>query len=216
MLGTGATRRGMRIVRDQGTPVVEDPARLDGVTAVGVDETTFLVAAPTHHTEFATGVTDLTPGRPARLLDLARGWSGTVLSRWLAARDHAWRGQVSTASLDPLRGYASALAAELPAARRGLDPFHGLRLGLDAVDQVRRRVQQDTHGHRGRSADPLYGIRRMLRRRTDRLFERAWQRLELGLAGGDPAGKVACAWSIAQDLRDCYERTDPRCGPARP
>lgn len=84
-----------------------------------------------------------------------------------------------------------------------------VRLGLDAVDQVRRRVQQDTHGHRGRSGDPLYGIRRVLRRRRDRLSEHAWQRLHLGLGGGDPAGQVACAWSIAQDLTGCYQHSDP-------
>lgn len=183
----------MRVVRELGSPVVEDPARLDGVRTSGVDETTFLSAAPTHPTEFATGITDVTPGRPTRVLELTRGRSGTVLSRWLAARDDTWRAQARTASLDPLRGYANALSARLPAARRVLDPFHVVRLGLDAVDQVRRRVQQDTHGHRGRSGDPLYGIRRVLRRRSDRLCERAWQRLYLGLAGGDPAGQVVCA-----------------------
>jgi transposase len=31
-----------------------------------------------------------------------------------------------------------------------LDAFHVIKLGFDAVDQVRRRVQQDTFGHRGR------------------------------------------------------------------
>ena len=30
------------------------------------------------------------------------------------------------------------------------------------VDEVRRRVQQETRGHRGRKGDPLYGIRRTL------------------------------------------------------
>lgn len=52
-------------------------------------------------------------------------------------------------------------------------------------------------------------IRRVLRRRSDRLSERAWQRLHLGLAGGDPAGQVACAWSVAQDLMGCYQHSDP-------
>lgn len=40
-----------------------------------------------------------------------------------------------------------------------LDAFHVTKLGTDAVDQVRRRVQQTIHGHRGRKGDPLYGIR---------------------------------------------------------
>lgn len=37
-----------------------------------------------------------------------------------------------------------------------MDPFHVVRLAGDALDRCRRRVQQDTCGHRGRRADPLY------------------------------------------------------------
>ena len=66
------------------------------------------------------------------------------------------------------RGYATALSSQLPDAVRVLDPFHVVRLALTAVDDVRRRVQQAQTGHRGRSGDPLYGIRRVLRRRADR------------------------------------------------
>ncbi len=38
-----------------------------------------------------------------------------------------------------------------------------MKLGNDVVDQVRRRVQQETLGHRGHKRDPLYEIRRLLR-----------------------------------------------------
>jgi transposase len=60
-----------------------------------------------------------------------------------------------------------------------LDPFHVVRLGFAAVDDVRRRVQQDTYGHRSRRGDPLYGIRRVLHRDADNLYEatyHAWLR----------------------------------------
>jgi transposase len=149
----------MRLVRELGTPIVEDPERVDPpvepVRAIGVDETTFLAAAPTHPTEFATGITDLTPGRPARLLEVRRGRSGAVLAGWLAERDQPWKQHIVTASLDPFRGYASALAGQLPDATRVLDPFHVTKLGLTCVDEVRRRVQQDTCGHRGHAlSDP--------------------------------------------------------------
>jgi transposase len=91
----------------RGTPLVADPVRLDPpgapVTAVGVDETSFLRATGTHSTLFATGIADLTPGRPARLLDVVEGRSGTVLGGWLAEHDDAWRAGVCTASLDPFR-----------------------------------------------------------------------------------------------------------------
>jgi len=202
----------------RGTPLVEDPARLDppqadpvqaSVSAVGVDETAFLRATGTHPTLFATGITDLTPGRPARLLDVVEGRSGTVLAEWLTERDSPWRAGVSTASLDPFRGYATALATHLPQAARVLDPFHVVKLGLDCVDQVRRRIQQDTLGHRGRARDPLYDIRRVLRRRRDRLSPKARARLQAGLIAGDPTGEVALAWTVAQDLMALYQLTDP-------
>jgi transposase len=199
----------MRLVRQIGSPLVDDPARLDGVSAVGVDETTFLAAAPTHTTEFATGITDLTPGRPARLLEITRGRSGAVLANWLAERDQQWKQRIVTASLDPFRGYATALSTQLPDAVRVLDPFHVTKLGLDAIDQVRRRVQQDTCGHRGRADEPLYGIRRVLRRRRDRLSTKARARLHAGLVAGDPDGETALAWATAQDLMGLYQLHDP-------
>jgi transposase len=205
-------------VIDRGTPLVEDPARLDPplsgpgqapVRAVGVDETAFLRATGAHPTLFATGIADLTPGRPARLLDVVEGRSGTVLAQWLHERAQEWKTAVATASLDPFRGYATALTAQLPDAVRVLDPFHVVKLGLDCVDQVRRRVQQDTLGHRGRARDPLYDIRRLLRRRRDRLGPKAWARLQAGLLAGDPTGEVTLAWTVAQDLMALYQLTEP-------
>src|SRR3954468_19081809 len=41
-----------------------------------------------------------------------------------------------------------------------LDAFHVVKRGTQVVDEVRRRVQQDTLGHRGYKDDPLYKIRR--------------------------------------------------------
>jgi transposase len=209
----------MAQVIDRGTPAVEDPARLAPpeapVTAVGVDETAYLRATGRHPTEFVTGIADLTPGRTARLLDVVAGRSGTVLGDWIGERDEAWRKQVSTASLDPFRGYATALARELPGAIRVLDPFHVTRLAIAAIDDVRRRVQQVQTGHRGRSDDPLYGIRRVLRRRRDRLSPTAHARLRAGLVAGDPHGEVTLAWSVAQDLMAIYQLTDPTLARAR-
>ena len=201
----------MRAVSEYGTPLVDDPARLAGVTALGVDETAYLAATATHPTEFATGLVDLTrTGGPARLLDVVPGRSGAVLSSWLRDREEGWRSQVAIAALDPFRGYASALRTHLPGAVRVLDAFHVIKLGFDAVDQVRRRVQQDTLGHRGRVGDPLYGIRRVLRRGHEHHSDSSWTRLLHGLDLGDPDGEVAAAWIAAQELRLLYRHRDPQ------
>jgi transposase len=126
-----------------------------------------------------------------------------------------WRCGIGTASLDPFRGYATALSSQLPDAVRVLDPFHVVRLGLACVDDVRRRVQQTQTGHRGRTRDPLYGIRRGLRRRTDHLSVKDRARLHTGLIAGDPDGEVTLAWTVAQDLMDLYQQGDPDQARAR-
>ena len=78
------------------------------------------------------------------------------MQQWIHTQDPDWRARIVTASLDPFRGYATALRTSLPEAVRVLDAFHVVRLGQAAVDDVRRRRQQETLGRRGtrRSALP--------------------------------------------------------------
>jgi transposase len=205
----------MRAVRDYGQPLADDPARLGGVTGLGVDEHVWQHASARRLTQFATGITDLTPGRPARLLEVLPGRTGKVYAGWLAARDEAWKARVRFAALDPFRGYATALAVQLPGAVRVLDAFHVVKLGFGVVDEVRRRVQQGTLGHRGHKGDPLFEARRVLRRRADRLNEKAVARLQAALAVGDPHGEVTAAWICAQELARVYLAPDPATGRRR-
>jgi transposase len=196
----------MAAVVEYGTPLVDDPARTADVRALGVDETAFLAATARHSTVFVTGLVDV---ERVRLLDVVPGRSGKALSGWLSGRDEPWRSSVEVAVLDPFRGYAAPLRAHLGGATVVLDAFHVTRLGFTAVDDVRRRVQQETTGHRGRKGDPLYGIRRLLRRGAERLSPTAWRRLLLGLELGDNhRGEVAVAWLVAQDLRGVYAARD--------
>jgi transposase len=193
----------MAAVRAHGRPRVDAPARLDGVEVVGVDETAFQAASATRSTSFVTGIVDLTRrDRPARLLDVVADRSASGLVSWMGQREADWRAAVTTAALDPYRGYASALRTALPHAVRVLDAFHVVRLGFAAVDDVRRRIQREDLGHRGRREDPLYGIRRLLRRAHDHHSERSWTRLLAGLDAGDtPDEQLARTWVAAQDLR---------------
>jgi transposase len=199
----------MRAVVEYGTPLVDDPTRLEGVASIGVDETSFLAANQFHHTEFITGIVALPgPGRPqAQLLDVMAGRTKAVVSQWLSARPPEWREQVTTCSLDPFRGYATALSTSLPHTTRVLDAFHVVRLGLAAVDDVRRRVQQQTLGHRGHRDDPLYRGRRLLRRSVTTLNQRQWTKLENTLVLGDPTGQLTETWMAAQELMMLYRRS---------
>jgi transposase len=204
----------MRAVIEIGTPLVDDPARLDDVAGLGVDEHAWQRANAIRHTQYATGVVGLRGGRPARLLEVVQGRSGGVYGDWLTARPAAWREQIKVAALDPFRGYLNALREHLPDAAHVLDAFHVTALGMKALDEVRRRVQQDTLGRRGHKGDPLYEIRRVLRRRADRLTPPALARLDAALAAGDPDGEVTVAWWAAQQLCLAYAHTDLTAGRA--
>jgi transposase len=204
----------MRAVIEVGTPLVDDPARLDDVAGLGVDEHAWQRANAVRHTQYATGVVGLRSGRPARLLEVVQGRSGGVYGDWLTARPATWREQIKVAALDPFRGYLNALREHLPDAAHVLDAFHVTALGMKALDEVRRRVQQDTLGRRGHKGDPLYEIRRVLRRRADRLTPPAMARLDAALAAGDPDGEVTVAWWAAQQLCLAYAKTDLAAGRA--
>jgi transposase len=123
----------MRAVRDHGSPLVNDAARLEGVTALGLDETSFLKATRAAPTRWITGLVDLEGGR---LLDLVADRTKTAVGGWLAARPRDWLAQVGTVALDPWQGYASALVAPLGHATVVVDHFHAIRLANAVVDQA--------------------------------------------------------------------------------
>jgi hypothetical protein len=132
----------------EGTRVlIEDPARFDGVTVIGVDEHVW------RHTrrgdKFVTVIIDLTP---------VRCGSGRA------------------------------------------------RLAGDALDRCRRRIQ-DTHGHRGRTNDPLYRARRTLHTGADLLTTKQKDRLT-ALFTADEHVQVEATWGIYQRMITAYREPD--------
>lgn len=199
--------------------LADDESRLGGVVTLGVDEHVW------HHTPhkaavkgptMLTGMVDLTRDTNgkvrARLLDLVPGRSGTVFAAWLKDRSACFRDGVQVATLDPFRGYANALRDELAEATPVLDAFHVVKLAGQAMDEVRRRVQQDTLGHRGHAGDPLYRIRNILRAGAHHLTDKQWDRLTDCLQRGDPDGEVLIAWQCYQQVRTAYATTDLAAG----
>jgi transposase len=72
----------MRAVHEHGTPLVEDPTRLDGVATLGLDETSFLKATRLAPTRWITGLVDLERGR---LLDVVADRTRAAVDGWLGA-----------------------------------------------------------------------------------------------------------------------------------
>jgi len=108
---------------------------------------------------------------------MVSGRSKAVFTTWLQAQSPASRAGVETVAMDGFTGYKSAAAEALPAAVTVMDLFHVVAPAGDALDRCRQRLQQATCGHRGRTGDPLYGIRRVLRTGAELLTDRQRERL---------------------------------------
>ena len=116
---------------------------------------------------YVTVIIDLIPvlegtGR-ARLLDLVPGRSAAALTSWLSEHSQTFRDQVQVVAMDGFGGYKNAATTAVPDAVTVMDPFHVVALAGTKLDLCRQRVQHDTLGHRGRTGDPLYRVRRTLR-----------------------------------------------------
>src|SRR5690625_5554816 len=78
------------------------------------------------------------------------GRSKQVFKQWLKARPKDWREGIDVVAMDGFSGFKTASVEELPDAVEVMDPFHVVKLAGDALDDVRRRIQQESTGHRGR------------------------------------------------------------------
>jgi hypothetical protein len=195
----------MAAVREHGDPLVDDPDRVGQVRALGVDETSWLAANSAHATLYATGLVDL----EARVvIDVIPGNRGTDLGSWLDRRTAGWLAGVEVVATDLTESYRSGLEGRLDQAIRVADPFHVVRAANRCLDQVRRRVQNRTLGHRGRKRDPLYRIRKLMLKGAERLEGPAVNRLLLGIRAGDPEDDVLGAWLAKESVRDVYLSDD--------
>ena len=115
--------------------------------------------------------------------------------------------------MDGFTGFKTAAAEELPTAVAVMDPFHVVRLGGNAMDSCRRRVQQELHGHRGLAGDALYRARRTLHTGEDLLTDRQRERLMLLFADDDHV-EVEATWGIVRRMIAAYRHPDRAAGRA--
>ena len=106
-----------------------------------------------------TGIVDLTRGEDHPTARLLVAWSQAGLAPCTrtgskSAAKTSVRGCESRRWI-PSRDSKNAIDDQLQDATSVLDAFHIVKLAGDALDEVRRRVQQDTTGHRARTSDSL-------------------------------------------------------------
>lgn len=182
-----------------------DRKRLNATTAIGLDETSFLKLGSARHRSYVTTVADVANHQ---IIDILPTRKFVDVARWIDAQPEAWKRRVDFGALDMSATYAAVYSVTLPGAQQVVDPFHCVQLANRALDEVRRRVQRDHTGHRGRRNDPLYRARRVLLTGEEKLNEPAAQRLTSLLALGDPHGEVAIAYRVKERLREFYRTTN--------
>lgn len=183
-----------------------DRRRLNRTTAIGLDETAFVRAGAANRADYATTVADV---ENHQIIEILPSNNFTEVAAWIDKQPEAWKGRIRFGALDMSATYAAVYSVMLPHAAQVVDAFHAVSLANRCLDAVRRRIQTEQTGHRGRRDDPLWRARRLLLRGEERLGAEAAERLESLLSLGDPGAEVAIAYRIKERLRDFYRTQDP-------
>jgi len=116
--------------------------------------------------------------------------------------------------LDLSGPYRKAFEDSLDHVTQIADPFHLVKLANTKLDECRRRVQNETVGHRGRKDDPLYRARRLLTKAHERLDDRGEATLLGLLRAGDLRGEVRMAWHAKKSSAPSTRSTNPTRPPS--
>jgi transposase len=183
-----------------------DRKRLHQTTAIGLDETSFVKTEAASHAAYATTVADV---ENHQIIDILPTRAYVDVAGWIDKQPRAWKERIRYGALDMSATYAAVYSVILPRAAQVVDPFHVIALANRCLDAVRRRVQSEQTGHRGRRDDPLFRVRRVLLTGEEKLDAKATERLWSLLELGDPNAEVAIAYRVKERLRDFYRTSDP-------
>jgi len=178
-----------------------DRKRLNKTTAIGLDETSFIKLGSRGYRDYATTVADV---ENHQIIDILPSRKFTDVASWIHQQPRAWKERIAFGALDMSDAYAAVFSVVLPQARQVVDSFHTIALANRCLDAIRRRVQTQQLGHRGRRDDPLYRARRLLLTGEELLDNDKAERLRSLLELGDPNAEVAIAYRIKERLRDFY------------
>jgi transposase len=194
-------------VTTYGTALLDaDRKRMNRTSAIGLDETKFVKLGSHSHADYATTVVDV---EHHQIIEILPSRTYVDVAAWLDKQPQAWKERIDFGALDMSDTYAAVYSVVLPKAHQVVDSFHAVALANRCLDAVRRRVQNEQTGHRGRRDDPLYRARRVLLRGEESLDEGAQQRLWSLLELGDPGAEVAIAYRVKERLREFYATPDP-------
>jgi transposase len=186
-----------------------DKDRLNGTTAVGLDETLFNKTGEYRQKNWCTSIVNVISGK---LLDIVKDRTAVAVCGWFAERSEGWISGVRYGTLDMSGTYRKVFDTSLPEAVQIVDPFHLVKHAGSKVDESRCRIQTETLGHRGRKGDPLYQSRMLLLKGDEKHTQKSRDKLDKFLEAGDPNGELRECWLAKEAIRDIYKISDPEKG----
>jgi transposase len=171
-----------------------DPARLDGLVHIGVDE----VSYKRHH-HYLTLVTDH-DGK--KIVWGAEGKDAATLDAFLTELGDQRAGQPAAVSMDMGAAFTKSTRAHAPNAVRCIDPFHAVKLVTDALDTVRRATWQQMRRIDHAAAHKFKGARWCLLKRPDNLTDEQSATLRKLRRRG---GELWRAYSLTEAFRSIFD-----------
>jgi transposase len=180
-----------------------DERRLDGLVAIGVDEISYRRGQ-----RYLTSVVDHDSGA---IVWCSPGRNAATLQAFFDELGPKRRASIRAVSIDMSGSYAKAIRDSVPHAEICFDPFHVVRLGQRAVDQVRRdewNAHDRSHTPKGRW---IKGTRWSLLKAPDKQSVP-----QLALLGEVAHANKAMfrAFLLKEELRVLYQLEDRALAPA--
>ena len=169
------------------------PCMFDGLTAIGVDETS--------RRKGHTYITFVVDHERKRVIWAHDGHGKDVLDLFFRQLTAEQRASIRIVTGDGARWIDASVSDHCPNAERVLDSFHIVSWMSDALDQVRRRLwNQARRGGDKTGTDAMRGVKYAVLKNPDNLTERQDAALKT-LADTDPRGKLYRSWQLKELLR---------------
>ena len=142
------------------------------------------------------------------LLGQVEGRNAASVAAWLTIQPDTWKQQVKYVAIDLCATFRAAVRTALPHVRIVVDCFHVVQLAQRHLADLRRRLTWRHHGRRARKGDPVWSVRKLLRRNKEDLTAEELATLTGELTGMGTYGKqILDGWRAKELLRDLLRLT---------
>ena len=169
------------------------PCMFDGLTAIGVDETSYRKGR--------TYITVVVDHKRKRVVWAHDGYGKEVLDLFFRQLTDEQRASIKAVTGDGAKWIDASVKEHLPNAERVLDSFHIVSWMTYTLDQVRKRLwNQARRGNDKTAAETMKGLKYAVPQEPRRPDRTAIRSLET-LGDTDPKGQLYRSWQLKELLR---------------